>query len=149
MAGSSTSKEFVATHFDLFIISSTDHTTYMEATLKRRQYDDYPLIQQIGKMPLSCIQECFSPIHFAQNLRNQLVQNVYYPMCKQNNGARWSSTLNCQTFTRSAIEYLGFHFPLDIVVLSDCIPTLMDMYMNVSLAKAQTKENLNEKKRSM
>ncbi|CAF2108489.1 unnamed protein product [Rotaria magnacalcarata] len=146
ITGSSTSKEFVATHFDIFIVHSTDHTTYMEATFKRRLYDDYLLIKQIGKILLNHIQEFFSPIHFAQNLRNQLIQNVYNPMCKNNNGALWSSTLNCQTFTRSAIEYLGFHLPPNTVILSDCIPTMVDMYMNISLAKTQTKEKLNEKK---
>lgn len=61
-------------------------------------------------------------------------------MCQLNQGAPWSSTLNCQTFTRSAIAYLGCELPSNVTVLSDCIPITVDNYMSESLLKAKSDE---------
>ena len=45
----------------------------------------------------------------------------------------WSSTLNCQTFTRRCIEHLEMNFPEDIIVISDIMPTMVDMYLKGTL----------------
>ncbi len=73
------------------------------------------------------------------------MDHVHYPMCQQNEGAKWSSILNCQTFSRSVLEYLGCKLPSDITIVSDCVPTMVNIYMNASLLKAQAKEISNEK----
>ncbi len=43
-----------------------------------------------------------------------LYQHVYDPLFIVNRGPIWSSVLNCQSITRSPIEYLGCHFPHDV-----------------------------------
>jgi hypothetical protein len=70
---------------------------------------------------------------------------VYDPLFQLNNGPQWSSILNCQTVTRSAIEYLGCQFPLDVQLISDCLPTMFDLYVHGSLITAQAIQRSNEK----
>jgi hypothetical protein len=44
-----------------------------------------------------------------------------------------------------ALEYLGCKLPSDITIVSDCVPIMVNIYMNASLLKAQAKEISNEK----
>ncbi|CAF4095694.1 unnamed protein product, partial [Adineta steineri] len=47
------------------------------------------------------------------------MNNVYGPLLMSNYGSKWSSALNCQTFTRDCIHYLGFIYPPDVNVLTE------------------------------
>jgi len=129
----------------MYIYNQSNHTTYIQSSFKHDAWDHYQLITKVGQIPLDNIKRFYSPIHFSKDLEQQLMNHVYYPMCQLNQGAHWSSTLNCQTFTRSAIEYLGCKLPSNVTVLSDCVPTMVDIYMSASLLKAQSEEKLKEK----
>ena len=102
-------------------------------------------IEKVGQITSNEIKNFHSPIHFARDLENRLTHHVYDPMVEQNNGPYWSASLNCQTFTRSAIQYLNCTFPPNILISSDCIPSVVDMYMDASLLNAHLKEKYNEK----
>jgi hypothetical protein len=86
------------------------------------------MVRKIGQIPLNEITAFDTPFLYAKYLEHRLLFNVYVPMSKLSNGPDWSSTLNCQTFTQSAIEYLGFQFPSDVQIISDCIPTMFNLY---------------------
>ncbi|UJR34371.1 hypothetical protein I4U23_021779 [Adineta vaga] len=145
ITGSSTAEELIATHYDLYVKGATDFTTYIEAKLKRRPWDYYHSVRKIGQFPLGEITSFVIPHSFARNLENRLLQFVYSSLYLQNNGVRWSSILNCQTMTRSAIEYLGYTFPDDIQLITDIVPTMFDLYVNVDLATTQTYKKSKEK----
>jgi len=66
------------------------------------------------------------------------------PLRKANGSCMWSSTLNCQTFTRLSIEHLQMNFPQDIVFISDIMPTMVDMYLKESLLTNTAVEKTNE-----
>ncbi len=106
--------------------------------LKSYDWNHYHMVKKIGQIPLNQIQAFITPFIYAQDLQNRLLTHVYTPMFHLNNGPRWSSVLNCQTFTRSAIEYLGCQFPTDVQLISDCIPTMFDIYVHGSLMTDQT-----------
>ena len=59
-------------------------------------------------------------------------------MC--NEETKWSSTLNCQTITRNAIQHLGFRFQSDISVAGDCLPSAVNIYLSARLTTVQTQE---------
>jgi hypothetical protein len=103
--------------------------TYINADLQSRTWNDYQSVVKVGQIPVDSIRKFYSPLRFAQDLQQQLINHVYDPMCQVNQGTHWSSTLNCQTFTRSAIEYLGCKLPSNVTIVSDCIPTLVDVYI--------------------
>jgi hypothetical protein len=67
------------------------------------------------------------------------------PCGQQNQAPHWSPMLNCQTFTHSAIECLGYKFAWDVTFVSDCVPTTVNIYMNISLLTAQTEEKTNQR----
>ncbi|CAF1105963.1 unnamed protein product [Rotaria sordida] len=145
LTGSSTSDKFIATHIDLYIHDETDHTTYIDSTFNHREWHHYQLIKKVGQISINDIRMFHSPMHFAKNLEHRLIFYIFNPMCQQNQGAHWSSTLNCQTFTRLAIEYLGYEFPPDVKIISDCVPTMINIYMKASLLTAHTKEKSYDK----
>lgn len=129
----------------MYIYNKTNHTTYIHSSFKHGAWDDYQLVIKVGQLKLDDIKRFYSPIRFAEDLRQQLLNHVYDPMCQLNQGDHWSSILNCQTFTRSAIEHLGYKLPLNVAVLSDCVPTMVDICMSTSLLKARSEEKLDEK----
>ena len=69
------------------------------------------------------------PFRYAKALEHDLLINAYDPLFNINQGPKWSSVLNCQTFSRSAIQYLGFAFPEDVQIISDCAPMVFDIYI--------------------
>ncbi|UJR21083.1 hypothetical protein I4U23_024183 [Adineta vaga] len=144
VTGSSTRTQFVATHVDLYVMSPTDHTTYVNSVFKIRNWDDYFLVKTVGKIELADIQACPTPNHFAKEIEHQLISNVHIPLCRSNDSAKWSSVLNCQAFTRCCVEYLQMDFPQDITIISDVIPTVVDLYLNGSLVTHHAIEKSNE-----
>ncbi len=82
----------------------------------------------MGKVPLKKIQQFYTPTYFAENLKLKLMNGVHYPMSVDNQETKWSSSLNCQTFICAAIQYLGFEFPSDIIIVNDCILSMVDIY---------------------
>ncbi|CAF4662281.1 unnamed protein product [Rotaria socialis] len=140
MTGSSNTDYFIATHYDLYVVSSTNYTTHVESTFKEHAWDHYSLIQKLGKIPIDDILRFHIPTHFAKHIEYRLINDVFNPLCEANKGPGWSSILNCQSFTRASIEHLGYEFPSTVHVTSDCIPTLMD-----SLIKAKTNEKSTDK----
>lgn len=124
--------------------SSTDLTTYINPSFKRRTWDDYHLVRKIGEIPLNEIKQFHLPWQFAFDLCNRLLQHVYSPLFSANNGPHWSSVLNCQTITRESIQFLGYQFPDDIQLITDIIPMMSDLYVNGSLITAQAREKSNE-----
>ncbi|CAF4503046.1 unnamed protein product, partial [Rotaria sp. Silwood2] len=102
---------FITTHYNLYVISPTDYTTHVEATYKKRKWDHYLLIEKLGKISINDISKFYIPPHFAKNIEYRLINDVFNHLCEMNNGPTWSSILNCQSFTRASIEYLGYDFP--------------------------------------
>ena len=111
---------------------------------KIRTWDHYFLVKKVGKIPLADIQAFPTPTHFAKEIEHRLIANVHVPLCRLNGSAKWSSTLNCQTFTRQCIEYLQMDFPQDITINSDVMPTMVNLYLNESLLTHQAIEKSNE-----
>ncbi len=111
--------------------------TYVGCLYKERPWDHYSVARKIGKIPLNEIQRFYIPPYFAEHLKTSLNNNVHHPMSLDNGGTKWSPSLNCQTFTRAAIQHLGFEFPSDMVVVSDCVPAMVDMYLSSRLTTAQ------------
>ncbi|CAF2022815.1 unnamed protein product [Rotaria magnacalcarata] len=144
ITGSSTKRTFCATHYDLCIEKPTNHFTYIDCEFKERPWDYYYEVREIGKIPSNEIQKFYVPSYFAEDLRFKLINNVHYAMSMKNQGTKWSSMLNCQTFTRAAIQYLGFDFPSDIIIVSDCLPSMVDIYMSSRLTTAYVKEQKTE-----
>lgn len=144
LIGSSTTTDFVATHIDLYITSLTDHSTYVGSKLKSRSWNDYSSITKVGNIPVTDIQKFPSPFCFAKHIEYELISNVYMPLRKSNGSCMWSSTLNCQTFTRLSIEHLQMNFPQDIVFISDIMPTMVDMDLEGSLLTNTAVEKTNE-----
>ncbi|CAF2939241.1 unnamed protein product [Rotaria sp. Silwood2] len=144
VTGSSTTTQFVATHIDLYVASLTDHTTYIDSMFKIRTWDHYFLVKKVGKIPLADIQAFPTPNHFAKEIEHRLISNVHVALCRLNGSAKWSSTLNCQTFTRRCIEYLQMDFPQDITFISDVMPTMVNLYLNGSLLTHQSIKKSNE-----
>jgi hypothetical protein len=128
--GSSNESQLNATHYDLCLDSPTDHSTYVARAFKERPWEHYQVVKQVGQFPINRLYQFFNPSYFADDIRHQLVQQVHLPMAIQNKrSTKWSSRLNCQTFTRAAIEFLNFPFPSDIIITSDCVPSLVDVYL--------------------
>lgn len=144
MIGSSNNDKFIVTHFDLYVVSSTDYNTYIKPTFKERCWNQYVTVKKVGQIPLNEIQAFHTPFLYGKELEYKLLRFVYYPLLDRNNGPKWSSILNCQTYTRSAIEYLGCQFPSDIQLISDCIPTMFDIYLCVSLKTGETSAKLSK-----
>lgn len=94
------------------------------------------MIRKIGQIAPDTIQSFRMPIRYAQKLANDLLVNAYDPLFTLNLGSKWSSTLNCQTFTRSAIEFLGFQLSENVQVISDCLPMIFDIYLRTCLMTA-------------
>jgi hypothetical protein len=69
---------------------------------------------------------------------------VHVPLCRLNESTKWSSTLNCQTFARRCIEYLQMDFPHDITIISDVMPTKVNLYLNGSLLTHTAIQKSNE-----
>jgi hypothetical protein len=109
--------------------SSTDYTTYIDPRLKRHTWDHYYLVRKIGQIPLNEITRFYMPQQFAVDLHNRLSQQVYSALFRANNGSHWSSILNCQTITRSSIQFFGYQFPEDIQLITDIVPTMFDLYV--------------------
>ncbi|CAF0989911.1 unnamed protein product [Didymodactylos carnosus] len=144
ISGSSTETDFIATHYDLYVVSSTDHTTYVDPVFKIRKWDHYSLIRKVGQIPLIDIQVYRMPNRFAQEVEHQLISEVHDRICALNKSDKWSSTLNCQTFTRHCVEHFRFEFPQDIKIISDCMPTMMNLYLNGSLLTNKAIARSNE-----
>ena len=119
--------------------------TYVGCIFKERPWNYYSAARKIGKIPLNEIQNFYNPTYFAENLRSKLITDVHYPISLNNKGTKWFSLLNCQTFTHAAVQYLGLEFPSDIVVVSDCIPSMVDMYLSSRLTTAQVLAAKEEK----
>ncbi|CAF4712571.1 unnamed protein product, partial [Rotaria sp. Silwood2] len=145
VTGSSNRDYFITTHYNLYVISPTDYTTHVEATYKKRKWDHYLLIEKLGKISINDISKFYIPPHFAKNIEYRLINDVFNHLCEMNNGPTWSSILNCQSFTRASIEYLGYDFPSTVEVTNDCIPTMVDLYIKASLMAAKTKKKNNLK----
>ena len=104
------------------------------------------MVRRVGRIRLCKIQRFLNPSYFAEHIRYQLISEVHYLMAIENNGTKWSSTMNCQTFTRAAIKNLGFDFPSDVVVISDCVPSMVDLYLaGRYITSAIKKETINKK----
>ncbi|CAF4146218.1 unnamed protein product [Rotaria magnacalcarata] len=116
MTGSSNTDYFIATHYDLYVVSSTNYTTHVEFTFKELAWDHYSLIQKLGKIPIDDILRFHIPTHFAKHIEYRLINDVFNPLCEANKGPGWSSILNCQSFTRASIEHLGYEFPSTVHV---------------------------------
>ncbi|CAF3122098.1 unnamed protein product [Rotaria sp. Silwood2] len=144
ISGLSTEGDFIATHYDLYVVSKTNYTTYVGAEFKIRKWNHYSVVRKVGQIPLNQIRLYQIPNRFAKEVEHQLISKVHDAMCELNKGAKWSSTLNCQTFTRRCVEYFGFEFPQDIKVTSDCMPTLVNLYLNGSLLTNETAEQSTE-----
>ena len=112
----------------MFIYHPTDHTTYIDSMLKHRKWDDFALVVKVGQISYNEIQKFQIPVRFAKEIEYRLISQVYDPICQANKSPKWSSRLNCQTFTRSCIEHLGIEFPSEVDMISDCIPTMMNIY---------------------
>ena len=80
LLGSSTHDTFIATHFDLFICDPTDHSTYLNASLKTRPWQQFLSIEKVGQITSNEIKNFHSSIHFARDLENRLTHHVYDPM---------------------------------------------------------------------
>jgi hypothetical protein len=128
----------------LCVKSSTDYTTYIDPSSKRRAWNHYHLVRKIGQIPFNEIKRFDMPYQFAFDLCNRLSQEVYSPLFKANNGPHWSSILNCQTISRQSIQFLGYQFPDDIQLITDVVPTMFDLYVNINLITAQACEKSNE-----
>jgi hypothetical protein len=90
------------------------------------------------------IEQYPAPHFYGENLRWRLINNVHVPIViKNHETAKWSSTLNCHSFTREAVEYLGLQFSSDIPVMSDCVPSIIDIYLSSRLTTAQVKEEID------
>lgn len=61
-------------------------------------------------------------------MEHNILVNVHDKLCSQNGGDQWSSILNCQTVTKESIQYFGGKYPDDIIIMSDCVPQIMDLY---------------------
>ena len=81
---------------------------------------------------------------YVKALEHDLLINAYDPLFNINQDPKWSSILNCQTFTRSAIEHLGFEFSEDVQIISDCISMVFDVYLNTCLMAARATERTNK-----
>ncbi|CAF4843782.1 unnamed protein product, partial [Rotaria sp. Silwood1] len=55
--GLSNDEMFRAAHFDLYVRGPTDYSTYVEYNYKERKWTDYALVQPIGRIPSSVIQQ--------------------------------------------------------------------------------------------
>jgi hypothetical protein len=68
----------------------------------------------------------------AKLIEYNLISKAYDQMCVLNQSDQWSSTLNCQTFTRCCcVEYFKFDFPEDIRMISDVMTTMVNLYIDV------------------
>jgi hypothetical protein len=128
----------IATHYDLHARNTTDHITHVKGTLKTNEWDHYLQVDRVGKIPYEQILAFYLPEHYAKYLESKSIEDVFNPLCRLNNGPTWSTILNCQTFTRDSINYLGCDFPSSVRIINDCIPTMMDFYIQASLVKANT-----------
>ncbi|CAF1175028.1 unnamed protein product [Adineta ricciae] len=144
ITGSSNEQHLIATHFDLYIRNSTDYTTQVMIQHKTDEWNYYLRVDKVGKIPYEEILAFYLPEHYADYLKSNLIQNVFNPLCRSNGGPTWSSILNCQSFTRTSINYLGYEFPSSVRITSDCIPTMMDFYLQTSLMKEKATEQTNE-----
>jgi len=86
------------------VTSATDHTTYVNSSLKTREWNHYALIIKFGQIPLNYIQNFPTPVRCAKEIEYKLISEVYDPMCQVNKDVKWSAILNCQSFTRSWIR---------------------------------------------
>jgi len=137
-----TTDQFVSTHFDLNVNGKDDYRTYIESKVKIRSWGHYFMVRKIGQISLNEITAFDTSFRYAKHLEHRLLFNAYDLISKLNNGPDWSSTLNCQTFARSTIEYLGFQFPSDVQVISNCIPTMFNLYLYASLKTGQVSAKL-------
>ncbi|CAF1207734.1 unnamed protein product [Adineta ricciae] len=132
ITGSSNEQHLIATHFDLYIRSSTNYTTQVIADHKTDEWNYYLRVDKVGKIPYEQILAFYLPEHYADYLKSNLIQYVFNPLCRSNDGPTWSNILNCQTFTRNSINYLECEFPSSVRITSDCIPTMMDFYIQAN-----------------
>jgi hypothetical protein len=141
--GSSTESAFVATHFDLCIVSATNHKTFVDANFKTCQWSDYSLVKRVGQLPVSRLQGYAMTHHLGKDLEMEIHANVYKPLFRLNRNEQWSSVLNCQTFTRQAIEYFGWRFPNDVELISDISPTMVDIHLGCSFISNNVTETFS------
>jgi hypothetical protein len=52
LSGSSTATDFVATHYDLYVVSPIDYSTYVGSMFKSRQWNDYSSVRKVGNIRL-------------------------------------------------------------------------------------------------
>jgi len=110
--------------------------------LQVHNWDYYDNIINVGAIQVKEIMKFPSPIRFLQEMEHDLLVNVYDKLCSQNGGSQWTSVLNCQIITRESIRYFGGKYPDGIKVISDCMPHLVDIYLQSCLLTSV----LNEKK---
>ena len=122
----------------------TNHYTYVGAEFRERSWNYDRTVRMVGQIPMAEIQNFFSPVYFAEGLKQRLIQHVHLPMAQTNNGTKWSSTLNCQTFSREVIRYLNLNFPSDMPVSSDCLPSVINIYLSARFTTAQVNGQTNE-----
>jgi hypothetical protein len=121
-----------------------DYTTYISPALKEHTWGYYFMVQKVGQIPLDQILAFNTPYEYAIDLLHRLYKHVYDPLFVANKGDHWSSVLNWQSITRSSIEYLGYKFPGYILIVSDIMPTLFNLYVKGSLKTAESRETTNK-----
>ncbi len=105
----------------------------MNAEFEIRKWDHYSVIRKVGQIPLTDIQAYKSPNRYARLIEYNLIPKVHDQMCVLNQSNKWSSTLNCQRFTRCCcVQYFKFKFPEDINIISDVMPSMINSYNNES-----------------
>ncbi|CAF3369527.1 unnamed protein product [Rotaria sp. Silwood1] len=78
--GLSNDEMFRAAHFDLYVRGPTDYSTYVEYNYKERKWTDYALVQPIGRIPSSVIQQYGMPHYYAEYVEWILTYQVHRPM---------------------------------------------------------------------
>jgi hypothetical protein len=100
--------------------SPTDYTIHIDQTLKRHHWDHYHEVRKISQIPMNEIADF--------DLQNRLLQQVYSPLFRVNNGPHWSSILTCQAMTRLSVQFFGYQFPDDIQLTTNILPMMLDFY---------------------
>ncbi|CAF1232232.1 unnamed protein product [Rotaria sordida] len=135
---------FRAAHFDLHIHAPTNYSTYVEYNYKERKWTDYALVQPIGRIPPSVIQQYGIPHYYAHYVEWILASQVYHPMTITNNGSHLSKLLNSQSFNKAAISHLQLAYPMDINVAEHSSPAFVHIFLPDPLENLNSEKTLNE-----
>jgi nucleosome binding factor SPN SPT16 subunit len=102
------------------------------------------MVKKVVQIQVNQILAFNKPYEYAIDLLHRLYLHVYDPLFVTNKGSLWSAVLKCRSATRLAIEYLGYEFPNDILIISDIVPTLLNSNVKGSLKTAESRETSNK-----